>query len=430
MKAYQYIILVIITLVQSVNIYAQELKTGDKFPNLIIRGLFNEPSDSMDLLSIKSKLIILDFWGIGCVSCLKSFPKLDSIQRHFKDDVQIILINKESKDSTLRYLAKLKHLRIPQNVPFLFGDTTLHRLFPHDFVPHVVWLDSNKTIVSVTYGQNTTIANIRNYLQHKPLVMLEKKDTVNKERKESELWLAQTALNSNALPYYSYIAKFIPGTHGGSGIGSNVPAGPITQIYIEGGTILEFYTTAFAEWYKYPFILHSNSVELNVSNPSKYLPPKDINQLIPWIVKNGYSYGLRVPDDKAPQFFNFMKNDLNRYFGLKARIAKKKISCITVCSIRQPLIRKDHAQEDTLNYLHMPWSRLSWQIKMRLDFDGSPEPFINLCDKKLDFDVSINKQNWEGWDYKNLKPLQEELERYGIIISKRPYTTEVLFISE
>ncbi len=430
MKAYQYIIPVVVTLVQSLNIHAQELKVGDTLPEVTIRNLYNGPTDSIDLSSTKTKLILLDFWGTGCLSCLKSFPKLDSIQERFTENVQIVLINKESKDSTLKYLSKRKNIRMPRNVPFLSSDTILHRLFPHVFVPHLVWLDSSRTVISITYGENATVNNVSEYLQRKSLSMVEKKDTINKDYSEEELWMAQTALNSNALPYYSYIANYFPGTRGGAGIRSDIPGGPVTQIYIEGGTILELYTTAFAEWYKYPFRLHSNSVILVVRDSSKYLYPKNINELIPWLTKNGYSYRLRVPEKKASQLFTFMKNDLNRFFGLKARIVRKEVLCIVVSRTKKTPLQKKHPEREIDNSLHLPWSRLSWYIKMKLDDDASPEPFINLYEEKLDFTVSINKENWERWDHKNLQPLQEELKKYGIMISKRHHTTDVLVISE
>lgn len=430
MKTYQYIIPIVINLVQSLNIHSQELKVGDILPNVTVRNLYNGPADSINLSETKSKLILLDFWGTGCLSCLKSFPKLDSIKERFSKDVQIILINRESKDSTLRYLAKRKNIRMPKNVPFLSSDTVLHRLFPHVFVPHLVWIDSNRTVISITYGENATVDNVSAYLKRKSLAMVEKKDTINKDYSEEELWMAQTALNSNALPYYSYIANYFPGTRGGAGIRSEIPGGPTNQIYIEGGTILELYATAFAEWYKYPFRLHSNTIILKVSDSSKYLYPKNINELIPWLAKNGYSYRLRVPEEKASQLFMYMKNDLERYFGLKARIIKKEIPCIVVSRDKKVAVQKKHSQSEIDNSLNLLWSRLSWYIKMKLDDDASPEPFINLFNEKPDFTLLINKENWERWDHKNLKPLQEELKRNGITISRRLYTTDVLVISE
>src|SRR5215510_11038341 len=79
----------------------QEIKIGEHIPDIELRKLINYKSDKAKLSDFKGKSIILDFWTTYCSNCIFSFPKMDSLQNRFKNDLQIILITPQ--DSTLIY---------------------------------------------------------------------------------------------------------------------------------------------------------------------------------------------------------------------------------------------------------------------------------------------------------------------------------------
>lgn len=409
---------------------AQELKLGSKFPTTTLKDLYNSDADSIEIAPGNRKLWLLEFWGTGCSACLKSFTKLDSINSRFGKSVQVILINRESKDSTLKYLAKRKVIRLPKDVPFHSGDTMLNQLFPHFFVPHLVWIDSTNTVVSITYGANATVSNILRYLQGDHLDLVVKKDTVLKDYSDDELKLAQLARDNDALEYYSYLTKFIPGLPGGAGVRNKTRGGPIHQIHVDQATVLDLYRVAYSEWHKLPYLLHSNSVDLKIRDSTKYIPPSDINLYYSWKVKNSYSYRLNVPEEKAKQLFNFMKKDLERLFGLNAYITRKKISCIVLSRSKNLRTIKKDNKIDSSNSLRFSWSRFTWLLRKRIDNEACPEPFMNLIRFKSESTIFINKHKWESWSSTNLEPLLEELEKYGIIISKRLQKVNVLVITD
>ena len=66
-------------------------------------NVLNYHRSKLSLGDFAGKYIILDFWNQGCVPCIAAFPEIDSLQKHFKDKLQIILVNKESKESTIAF---------------------------------------------------------------------------------------------------------------------------------------------------------------------------------------------------------------------------------------------------------------------------------------------------------------------------------------
>jgi len=149
---------------------AQRLKIGEKCPDKILKHVFNFKTDSLRLSQFNVDLIILDFWGLSCISCIQAFPKIDALQKKFNGRVQIIAVNKQTLEHTADFFAKRKKIQIP-SVPFITQATLLSEWFPQEFVPWHVWLDKNLIVRYITFGHNATEENIEAFLNKKYPVM-------------------------------------------------------------------------------------------------------------------------------------------------------------------------------------------------------------------------------------------------------------------
>ncbi len=141
------------------------LKIGDKVPDVEF-NLLNASTASSKLSDYRGKLVLLDFWATWCGSCLQTFPKMDSLQKEFKNNLQVIFINSMSTGDDKRkvelFLKKwqLDHGSI-FTIAVAYEDKMALALFPRTYLPHYVWISPNGKVVAVSSSVLVTRETIR-----------------------------------------------------------------------------------------------------------------------------------------------------------------------------------------------------------------------------------------------------------------------------
>jgi thiol-disulfide isomerase/thioredoxin len=146
------LLVILILLTFSSNVNSLPLTLGDKLPGIAISNLVNAPVSTVELQSLKGKVIVLDFWATWCKGCIEGFPKMQSIQNKFADKVQIIAVTDEGTDRIKRFL---------KNRPLNFWMASdslgiLKQWFPFHSLPHVVIIDAEGIVQAITSGKETT----------------------------------------------------------------------------------------------------------------------------------------------------------------------------------------------------------------------------------------------------------------------------------
>jgi thiol-disulfide isomerase/thioredoxin len=106
------------------------------------------------------KLVIFDFWGLSCSSCIAQFPKLDSLQRVFNDEIDIVLVNEDKLPDSNNINKYVRRTSLQS----ISGDSMFVKSFPHISVPHYVWVNNEGKIVGQTHSWEVTPVNIRSIL--------------------------------------------------------------------------------------------------------------------------------------------------------------------------------------------------------------------------------------------------------------------------
>lgn len=297
-------------------IFSQELKRGDLFPSITFDNVLNYQDSKINLKDFEGKLVILDFWGFNCTSCLESFPKLELLQAKFKDKVQIVLINKDSKTKTNEFFEKRKkRLSMPKDIPFITSDTLLKKYFPHGGVPYLVWINSEDRVCSI----NSTIdeVSLTNYLTkgELPTAIAYKHKFV------------KSFFDKQFEPYVEYATYFSKGID-------------TLKAYIDDGkdhvaysphSILDLFQFAYNESFNdsfFGFRDHGRTI-LKVRDETKYklLPGVNFEE---WRGKYGYYYHAILPEYLETKRYKIMQEDLHRYFNLTAKVEKRKVKCLTL----------------------------------------------------------------------------------------------------
>ncbi|NLR67307.1 TlpA family protein disulfide reductase [Chitinophaga varians] len=145
------------------------LSVGDTVPDIS----FTRWNDNkiIKLSDFTGQVVILDFWATWCGSCIRMFPKNDSLETQYAGRVKFLLVNSiRSTQDSARHLNNFFHRWQKQRgqpfslttVPY---DTTAFQLFPHIFLPHYVWISPNRKVIGITDSEAVTAANIRKALQ-------------------------------------------------------------------------------------------------------------------------------------------------------------------------------------------------------------------------------------------------------------------------
>jgi thiol-disulfide isomerase/thioredoxin len=171
--------------------YRAEVKAltiGEQVPDLQFQNVLNYKSKTAKLSDFKGKLIILDMWSTWCTSCIASFPKMEALQNKFKDKLQILLVNpytnSDPEEKIKTTLDKLKkRTNFYPSLPIPIHDSILNTYFPHESVPHQVWIDADRKIIAITSSNSATEENIKSVIEGKSVSLPVKNDwAINYEK--------------------------------------------------------------------------------------------------------------------------------------------------------------------------------------------------------------------------------------------------------
>lgn len=102
--------------------------------------------DTIQLSKINSKLVILDFWYVGCAPCIASIPFLNELHKRYKDKgVAFYSIN--AFDSSTDKIIKIKDLKNIQYPILLGSEEKISDMFNIKSFPTLLIIDKDLNIV-------------------------------------------------------------------------------------------------------------------------------------------------------------------------------------------------------------------------------------------------------------------------------------------
>jgi thiol-disulfide isomerase/thioredoxin len=111
-----YIVLAVLCL--NLTAHAQEkpdnitdLKIGEQVPDITINNLINyngkdgNPATTAKISHFKGKLLIINFWSTSCGTCITALPKVESLQKEYKDQVYFLSVSYEKAQRVKTFLS-------------------------------------------------------------------------------------------------------------------------------------------------------------------------------------------------------------------------------------------------------------------------------------------------------------------------------------
>jgi thiol-disulfide isomerase/thioredoxin len=157
------------------------LTTGDTITSLPFPNILNSPVVTSNISGYKNKYILLDFWATWCSACMDKFNLLDSLLQQNPNNLQVILINtKNTYDTPLRissFFTRYKNAAgKPWTVPTVYNDTIADQRFPHQQIPHYVWINPAGKIMAITGREAVTRQNLAAFISGQTLSLPLKAD--------------------------------------------------------------------------------------------------------------------------------------------------------------------------------------------------------------------------------------------------------------
>lgn len=198
---------------------AQAVRPGHAVEGLALQ-LYNYALPHSDLAAFKGKYVLLDFWATWCSNCIKKFGLLDSVQRAHTSSLAIVLVNTASTgDSPAKIAAFYKRYRNPEGLPLSLPtavqDTAANRMFPHDQLPHYVWIDTAGICVAITGPDEVSASRLEAFATGMP-VAFAGLDLMQTFKPKEPLFIDDNGGNGSQIFYRSTFFRYIPGLLSGA----------------------------------------------------------------------------------------------------------------------------------------------------------------------------------------------------------------------
>ncbi|MGN6421375.1 MAG: TlpA family protein disulfide reductase [Pseudobacter sp.] len=408
------------------------LNIGDQVPSFSFT-LINDVIKKSNLQDFKGKLLMLDFWALGCSSCIDGFPKMEALQKEFGDKVKIILVNAWANMDKLNEQAKDNKL-FKKNVGFSTlpasnGDSTWKQLFPHSAVPLHVWVDPSGKVVAKTYPHNVNSANIQKVLDGKALDLVPVKFFDWDSQVKSHKGLVQ-ASDSMLLPMR--FAAFAPYTPGAGGLRKIMNSGNVNPV-----PELLFSNTSIVELYNYALQIGSRThlpVVIESTNKKVSHRPRNPDLIETWSRNNLYCLQLFDENATREEMGEWMFDELNVFFGRKfniqAVVQRKRIKFLHLVSSWDSNQQvsdkpgKSSISDTLISIQNKPVKYLFDVLKKHLEDLSVPQLFTIEGDTEKKVDIILKG------DPKDLENLNRLLKPYNVRIDETYREIEVIVIKD
>lgn len=422
----------------------REIQVGDVIPNVKLNKILNYTSSTASLSDFKGKLIIIDFWATWCTPCVGAFPKLDSIQNEFKDQIQILPVTSEKENTVKYFFGQLEKLK--KKVPLsIVNDSILRRMFKHVYLPHCIWIDKAGKVIAITDGKDVNTANVKAAIEGKGFAYKLKNDVPLNIIDESERGIPvisagvkvfdqgkiqYTRVSDSLLFVQTALTQTIDGLGGGSTVDSclvgvwNVPVIWLYKVALwkhgmnmlnEQKTIAEIPDTRLYEL-----------ITASAKDGSRIVQPG--MEYSAWLKQNGYCYQVKVPAFLSNQKYDIMVEDLNRFFGAKFGIEGRLEKRLSPCLVLERTSNSEKFAAKASGDASFQQTKVSLQVRnFKMDglisFLAQPmqqqPPIINETNYKGRIDLDIN------CFLSDLEALNVELGKYDLRLVKKDVMQEI-----
>lgn len=410
---------------KAVDVTAKGIKVGEMIPNVQLNNIHNYKTKTAMISDFQGKLLILDFWATWCTPCVAMRPKMEELQEQFKGKVQFLSVTYQKAAEVLPFLEKLQKGK-PSTLPEVMDDQILHRFFPHVYLPHYVWVDHTGKVKAITGFNEVTKSNIELMLSGSDSLLKQKKDLkVNYDRKQPFL-IRGNGGDGNNMIFHSILTGY---TEGIGQFFANYQADSLRKHAVF--TNLELPTIFAYVYAKGKSVIGRNRIFLEVANKATLSYQASDLPFSEWKKKNLYCYELIVPRSHHFKAYDYMQQDLERYFPqYDVRTELRKLPCYVLESNKKNELLKTKGGPVKADFSRSGFKMQNASlINMMNQFNGfwwqnSAYPVVDHTG--IDYRVDLNVEA----DITDTEAINKALIPYGLTFKLKEVEVEVLAIRD
>ncbi|ANF50301.1 hypothetical protein A0O34_07125 [Chryseobacterium glaciei] len=320
----KYIYILILFANFSLSTLAQEikpLKIGDTIPSIALKEMLFYTKPSANLRDfVGKKAIIIDFFETYCAPCLAAIPHLDTTQRRYEKDLQVIMATGQDRKiiTDLFQAERFKQHKMPIVIN---TRRILYKYFPFNIIPFQAWIDKNGVVKAMVSGSQ--------FMKDKYL-----KDLISGER--LNLPTASNVPASEAIPTdplvynnfnpkiflnYSYVSKYDDQIKSGRIQASKDELTGLFRIKLQNmGFVDHFWTAHFG---LDDSVKYNRSVTVVRDDTKPFASKPDVINHANSFCYDGYAFNRDVA-------LKVMRNTLDAAFAVKSYSERRSVKCLVI----------------------------------------------------------------------------------------------------
>jgi len=358
---------------------------------------------------------------------------LDSLQRQFGKDLRVICVTRED-DKTVKSVFARLFPKIKPSFLTVTTDTLLEKYFPHQTIPHCVWIDRTGKVIAITDKSSVNSASIKLMLAGNSSQVINKPELKKLDLHKPPYASKQLSFEDEFL-YHSLITRYR------EDIKSNYSRSPKNDyIACTNSSILRLYQCAAGKfdlsWLDMNrvvckgFKTFADSASIGLFKSEALT-----NNWLSNMKDYAFTYELAVSDTvfSKDELFAIMFQDLNRYFSVYGLNVSKEKGSHKVLALNRikygnfkaftdtSALSEKYGDKSFLKIANEPMKFLMSQLRPYL---REPIPLIN----ETGYEGKVNLQlNIEGRDVTNLN---KALAIYGLELIEKEVPIDVLTITK
>lgn len=168
------LVLLFTSIIFSFSLYSQELKVGDKAPDIIQNLITGE---EFSLSELKGQMVLIDFWAAWCKPCRKENPVVLEVYKKYKDEnfkngekFTVFSVSLDAKKEMWEKAVKDDHLEWPYHVSDLKGwKNSAAHMYGIKSIPSNFLIDGDGIIIAINLRGDDLDAVLKKYRKKKSI---------------------------------------------------------------------------------------------------------------------------------------------------------------------------------------------------------------------------------------------------------------------